>query len=366
MVNRSPVDLLLTVVVPVYAVEGYLYRCLESIRAGLTAEESAAVEVIAIDDDSPDRCGDMLDAYAARHGDLRVVHLPANRGLGLTRNAGLDAARGTYIWFVDSDDWLPAGSVRTVLASLREHLPDVLVVDHLRIHENGRAEVDASSHLLRGVPMPTRLADHPQLLRVQHTAWNKIIRRDYLDRLGLRFLPSWYEDVPFSHPVLIAADRIAVLDRVCYHYCVGRAGAITETRSERHFEVLDQYDRLYDWLESRRPEPWLRAAVFSLMVSHLLVVAGNDGRLHPRQRRAFFRRLVAHYRTYRPAGWLPPAGAQGMRHRLVGLGSYPLWSVARYMYRAAARLQLHGADGAPPVRHDLESTQQSDQRATTA
>lgn len=358
-------DVLLTVVVPVYAVEGYLYQCLESIRAGLNAEESASVEVIAVDDASPDHCGEMLDGYAARHGNLQVVHLSANRGLGLARNAGLDEACGEYVWFVDSDDWLPAGSIRAVLASLREHRPDVLLVDHLRVHENGRLEVDASSPVLRDVATPTRLSDRPQLLRVQHTAWNKVVRRAYLERLGLRFLPGWYEDVPFSHPVLIGAERIAVLDRVCYHYRVGRLGAITATRSERHFEAFDQYDRLYRWLDARRPEPepWLRTALFTLMVNHLLVVAGNDGRLHSRQRRAFFRRLVGHYRRYRPTGWLPPGGAQGLRHRLVGVGSYALWAASRQAYRAAARRRPRDPEPTPQVRPTVAAASQEAQTA---
>ena len=78
----------LSIVVPVFAVEEYLDQCLDSIRAGLTAAERDLVEIIAVDDASPDRCGAMLDAYAKRHGDVRVVHLARNVGLGLARNAG--------------------------------------------------------------------------------------------------------------------------------------------------------------------------------------------------------------------------------------------------------------------------------------
>ncbi|MEV4637711.1 glycosyltransferase [Actinoplanes sp. NPDC049548] len=341
---------LLSVVVPVYRVEGYLYQCLESIRAGLTPEESAAVEVIAVDDASPDGCGTMLDAYADRHGDLRVVHLSHNVGLGLARNAGLAEARGEYVWFVDSDDWLPAGSVRAVLDRLRAERPDVLLVDHLRVHENGRLEPDASS----GVLKDPRLTS---LIKLQHTAWNRIVRRGLLDELDLRFLPGWYEDVPFSNPVLIAADRISVLDRVCYHYRVGRLGAITATRSDRHFEAFDQYDRMLAWVAARDPEPWLRHQLFTLMVNHLLVVAGNDGRLHPARRRAFFRRIVAHYRRYVPADY---PGHPGIKHRLVRLGSYPVYAGLRHAYRIGRR----DPELSPAVRPALASAPQQAQTAT--
>ncbi|WP_412748191.1 glycosyltransferase family 2 protein [Krasilnikovia sp. M28-CT-15] len=349
----SPVEnVLLSIVVPVYAVEGYLYQCLESIRAGLSPAESAGVEVIAVDDASPDTCGTMLDAYAQRHGDLRVVHLEQNVGLGGARNAGLERARGAYVWFVDSDDWLPAGAVRAVLEKLRDTRPDVLLVDHLRVHENGRLEMDASSHLLRGVPDVVTLSDRRDLLGVQHTAWNRIVRVGLLRRLSLRFLPGWYEDVPFTNPVLIAAVRLAVLDRVCYHYRVGRIGAITTTRSDRHFEAFGQYDRLHEWLDEHAVEPWLRRAMFTLMINHLLVVAGNDSRLRPNRRRAFFRRLAAHYRRYRPAGYLPPAGTAGLKHRLVGLNSYVLYAALRQAYRAAGRGRAD-ADSTPAVSPHL-------------
>jgi glycosyltransferase involved in cell wall biosynthesis len=352
-------NVLLTVVVPVYAIDGAVLRqCLDSIRTGLTADESASVEVIAVDDCSPDGCGDLLDAYAARNGGLRVVHLPCNVGLGPARNAGLARAHGEYLWFVDSDDWLPPGSVRAVLDRLRDVRPDVLLVDHLRVHESGRLEPDASSHLLRAVPGTGPLIERRPLLRVQHTAWNRIVRRGHLDELGLCFLPGWYEDVPFSHPVLIGAARIAVLDRVCYHYRVGRAGAITATRSDRHFEAFDQYDRLHEWVADRAPQAWLRAELFALMINHLLVVAGNDSRVHPSRRRAFFRRLAGHYRRYRPAGYLPPAGANGLKHRLAALDAYPLYALLRLAYRWGRRTEM-----TPAVRPHLVSAPRQPQSA---
>jgi glycosyltransferase involved in cell wall biosynthesis len=319
----------LSVVVPVYAVERCLIQCLDSIRAGLTPAENASVEVIAVDDASPDRCGAMLDDYADAHDGLRVIHLPQNVGLGLARNAGLAEATGDYVWFVDSDDWLPAGSVSAVLASLRESRPDVLLIDHLRAHESGRMEADASSHLLAG-PVTTE-----RMLGVQHTAWNRIVARDFLRRNDLRFGPGWYEDVPFSHPVVLAAGRLAALDRVCYHYRIGRPGAITSTRSDRHFEAFEQYDNLQQWMGTREVDPALKIKLFSLMISHLLVVVGNEGRMHPSRRRPFFRRIAELYRRHRPAGYAPPSGSKGLKHRLVALDSYPLYALLRAGYRVS-------------------------------
>jgi glycosyltransferase involved in cell wall biosynthesis len=267
--------------------------------------------------------------YADAHPGVRVIHLRRNVGLGLARNAGLAEATGDYVWFVDSDDWLPEGSVRAVLTGLAASRPEVLLIDHLRAHADGRLEVDASSPLLAG-PVTTE-----RMLGVQHTAWNRIVEREFLQRNRLWFGPGWYEDVPFSHPVVLAADRLATLDRVCYHYRIGRAGAITSTRSDRHFEAFEQYDHLQEWLGNREVDPALKIKLFSLMISHLLVVAGNEGRMHPSRRRPFFHRLAGLYRRHRPAGYLPPGGTKGLKHRLVALDSYPMYALLRSGYRIA-------------------------------
>ncbi|TNH29692.1 glycosyltransferase [Micromonospora orduensis] len=374
MVNEPTHAPLLSIVVPVYGVEAYLYQCLESIRADIPAGESDAVELIAVDDASPDGCGAMLRAYAGRDG-VRVVHLSSNVGLGLARNAGLDVATGRYVWFVDSDDWLPPGSIAAVLDRLRQHQPDVLMLDHLRVHEDGRREVDASSHLLRGVPGVVRLADQPHLLRVQHTAWNKVVRRAFLDELELRFFPGWYEDIPFSHPLLIGAEKISVLDRVCYLYRQGRQGAITSTRSGRHFDAFGQYERLMDWVARKHPDERLQAELFELMISHYLVVVGNDDRLHPHLRRAFFHRVAEHYRRYLPAGGYPaPAGVTGLKHRLVGRGDWLAYSALRQAHRVAGRLRRPGPTASPdggagtdedPNRAHPTTTRDAEPTATT-
>ncbi|MDG4798761.1 glycosyltransferase [Micromonospora sp. WMMD1082] len=347
VIEQTPAPLL-SIVVPVYGVEAYLRQCLDSIHSDIPAGEVASVEVVAVDDASPDRCGELLRGYAAEHPGVRVLHLESNVGLGPARNAGLDVATGRYVWFVDSDDWLPPGTIAAVLERLRADRPDVMMVDHLRVHEGGRREVDASSRLLRGATGVVRLTDRSQLLRVQHTAWNKVVRREFMAELGLRFHPGWYEDIPFSHPLLIGAERISVLDRVCYLYRQGRQGAITSTRSGRHFDSFAQYDRLFAWLRQRHPDGRWHAELFALMVNHFLVVVGNDDRLHPHLRKGFFRRAAAHYRRYLPSGGYPrPGGVAGLKHRLVGRNNYLAYAALRRTHRATARLRSPATPASP-------------------
>jgi hypothetical protein len=327
---------LLSVVVPVYAVERYLPQCLDSLLAGGHPE----VELLAVDDRSPDDSARILREYAARDSRLRVITLPENVGLGRARNAGLAQARGEYVWFVDSDDWVPAGSVGAVLAALTTGKPDVLLLDHDRVFEDGTIELDPSSSVLHGLTGATdgvtNLEENPQLLRLQHTAWNKVVRVELMRSADLTFTTGWYEDYPFSHQVLLLADRIAVLDRICLSYRRGRPGAITTTISDRHVEALDQYARLFIELGAFGPRyERHRDQLFRLMISHLLVIVGNDNRVPDHGRREFFHRIGKLYRQYEPAGFTPPGGATGLKYRLVSRDAYLPYALLRRAQRLA-------------------------------
>ncbi|ASW55268.1 glycosyltransferase family 2 protein [Plantactinospora sp. KBS50] len=341
-------DPLLTVVVPVYGVEPFLRACLDSVLS----DGGADLEVVAVDDASPDGCPGLLDGYARSDPRMTVLHLESNVGLGRARNAGLARAGGEYVWFVDSDDVLPPGSVDAVLSALRAHRPDVLLVDHLRVYDpDGRTETDPSSRVLRDAGAVGPLSAHPHLVEFQHAAWNKVVRRGHLRDRDLRFYPGWYEDCAFSHPLLLGAGTIAVLDRVCYHYRQRVTGGITRTVSERHFDVFDQYERVFGELDriGSAAEPF-RARVFRLMVDHYLVIAGNDQRLPERLRAEFFHRAARHFRRYRPAdGYPAPGGVTGLKHRFLAADAYRAYAALRRAYRLAGATGGAAAAGRPAV-----------------
>lgn len=321
---------LLSVVVPVHQVERYLAACLDSVLA----EAGEQVEVIAVDDASPDSSGALLDGYARRDARVRVVHLATNVGLGRARNVGLDRARGDYVWFVDSDDLLPAGSVPAVTGRLAGSRPDVLVVDYAEVHPDGTVTGGSAGTILGPLPAPGRLARRPELLRLPlaTSACTKLVRREFLTEIDLRFPPGWYEDCAFSYPLLLAAERIDTLDRVSYYYRQRGDGAITKSVSSRHFDVFEQYDRMWSWVGKGHDH--LRPELFRLMIDHLLVIAGNDSRLPPDQRRAFFHRVAQEYRRRLPErGYRVPGGAAGLKHRLVRRDAYLAYAVLRQVRR---------------------------------
>ncbi|WP_341718695.1 bifunctional glycosyltransferase family 2 protein/CDP-glycerol:glycerophosphate glycerophosphotransferase [Micromonospora sp. FIMYZ51] len=318
---------LISFVVPAFRVQGYLRECLDSILGQPVTD----IEVIGVDDCSPDAGGDILAEYAARDDRVRAVRLDHNVGLGPARNAGLDQAVGEYVWFVDGDDWLAPDCLAEVAARLHPTRPDVLLVDHVRAHWDDTVTRSAMDEVFPVPPGPVtfRLVDRPETLELLHTAWNRLIRRQFLVDTGLRFAPGWYEDVSFSYPLLLAADRIGVLDVVCVHYRQRRAGAITRTRGERHFEVFEQWHRVFQEVDRLGAEQ-LRSAVFARMMWHYLTVLGNDDRIAPELRPTFFARVAIEHARFRPpGGHRIPAGVEGLKHRLVAAGRWRTFSALR-------------------------------------
>jgi glycosyltransferase involved in cell wall biosynthesis len=324
----------LSIVVPLYRVEPYLAECLDSILAQATNQ----VEVVAVDDASPDRSGEIAAAYARRDPRVRVLRLPSNGGLGPARNAGLEQARGEYVWFVDSDDRLPPGAVPAVLERLRSTRPEVLIVDHADSYDDGWVGPGLSGPVLADLAGPVRLSDRPELLRLAQSACTKVVRQALLDELELRFSPGWYEDSAFSHPLLMGARRIDGLPRVCYHYVHRAHSGITKTRSPRHFEVFEQYQRLFEMVEKYGYDRF-RPELFRLMIDHYLVIVGNPYRVPPWMRRAFFRRMASDYRMRLPEqGYELPGGVAGLKHRLVRRNAYLAYAVLRAGHRVRVRL----------------------------
>ncbi|MCX4745364.1 glycosyltransferase [Kitasatospora sp. NBC_01287] len=321
---------LLSIILPVHGVEQFLPRCLDSILAG---QESEDVEVIAVDDRSPDGCGAILDDYAARDKRLRVLHLSENQGLGGARIAALPEAHGSYLWCVDSDDWLPEGALDAVLAELRaerdaerageragEPPLDILLTGFTHVYPDGSTEPNPWRHLLAGSPLERpagcTLREHPALLRTVLSVWNKVFRREFLDGLQVSFGRGFYEDLSVTYPALLAARRLRYLDRSCYNYRRGRPGAITATASPKHADVFAQYDAVFAFLDRHPDLADQRTLVFDRTLKQALTVYDSPGLVPAELSRDFFHRIAAHFAAHRPPGYHYPGGVQGVRYRL--------------------------------------------------
>jgi glycosyltransferase involved in cell wall biosynthesis len=345
---------LISVVLPVYGVHQYLTDCLDSILHG---DAGLAIEVIAVDDASPDGCGVLLDRRASTDNRLTVVHLDQTSGPGNARNVGLARATGQYVWFVDGDDLLASGALAAVGAALAAYSPDVLLFDYQNLYPGGSTGPSYGTALLRAAPTGLcTLADAPELIELTMTSWSKVLRRDFLVGLDQPFRNGIHEDVPVTCAALLAG-RLAAMTTVCYCYRRSRRGSFMATTSTGHAAIFASYSEVFDLLAKRVAAadpvatPAVQVAVFERAIWHYTALLqsggiglGRIGRpgLVPRsERRAFFRRMHADFVEHRPAGYRRPHGARGAKFALIERDAYWTYEVLEPVNRL--RIALRGS-----------------------
>ncbi|MFJ4892109.1 CDP-glycerol glycerophosphotransferase family protein [Streptomyces sp. NPDC088788] len=330
-----------SVIVPAFKVQAYLHECLESVLE----QSYPDLELIAVDDCSPDACGAIIDEFAARDARVLAVHLPENVGLGRARNAGIERATGDYLLFLDSDDTLTPDALHAIADRLKETAePDVLVYDYARTYWSGEVRRNQlSAELSEEGPAPFRLDERPGLLRLLMVVWNKAYRREFVEREGLTFPPGYYEDTPWTYPAMMSAESIATLDRVCVHYRQRRHGSILGTSSRKHFDVFAQYDRVFAHVAAHPELERWRPLLFRRMVDHFSTVFVKRDRLPRGARAEFLRKARDHYRRYRVPG--SPAGLRlPLRHALVRFGTHRTYRLLSLLSRTRKRaVRLAGA-----------------------
>ena len=232
----------LSIVVPVYNVEEYLDRCVQSIRNQTFHD----FEIILVDDGSPDRCPEMCDEYARSDERIKVVH-KKNGGLSSARNAGMDAATGRYIGFVDSDDTIEPDMYERMMQCIQEHHTDFVMSDYKRILADGSSflktigirgglyqKADIVKDIYPSLIMGENI-DYGPLLSVWHCLYNL----SFLKNNKIRFDEEvrWSEDNIFSSYVGYLAESFYYLKgQALYHYYQNK-GTITTSFREGAWEV---------------------------------------------------------------------------------------------------------------------------------
>jgi CDP-glycerol glycerophosphotransferase len=326
---------LISVIIPVFEVAEYLPECLDSVLA----QPGPEIEVIAVDDASPDGSAAILDDRAAADPRLRVVHLAVNGGQGPARDAGLALASGEYVWFVDGDDRLADGALAAIGPRLARSHPDVLLIDWVSSYAGGRTVPSPGAGLLARVPAGgCTLADQPRLVDLTMTSWSKLLRREFLAGLDVRFAPGIHEDVLVTCAALLAAKSIEAVDQVCYRYRQDRPGSAMVTTSLGHLAIFAAYERVFSLLDEASAGDAVRTAVFNRAIWHYTTVleargVSGHGLVPPQERRRYFARMHAEFTARRPPGYRFPPGARGLKFRLVAAGSYPPYALLSRLNR---------------------------------
>ncbi len=216
----------LSIIVPVYKVEEYLGECVDS----LLSQTIDDYEIILVDDGSPDNSGKIADEYAAANPDMiRVLHID-NGGQGRARNFALDIAKGDFVGFVDSDDWVTHDMYEKMYTRAAETGADVVVCDFMERFADGRESV-----------LPASLQDN--WLGSAGSSCNKIFRRSLVG--ALRFpVGLWYEDFYFSAVMLLRSKHTEFIAEPLYIYRCGQESTMHNNNAAKNLDMLTIMDML--------------------------------------------------------------------------------------------------------------------------
>ncbi len=211
----------ISIIVPVYNVEQYLSRCVDSILA----QEFTDFELLLVEDGSPDRCGQICDEYARHDARIRVFHKP-NGGVSSARNVGIKEARGDYFWFVDSDDYVLTGSFDIIFKAVQTEEADVYEFAFNR--DNKKCSLANESFSLHCNDRIIRF----YLRSPKFHLWNKIFSKKIINEVFFIEGIAIGEDFLFNLSVFNKSKSFIYIDRPIYQYFDNRDGSAMSTVSE--------------------------------------------------------------------------------------------------------------------------------------
>lgn len=225
---------LISVIIPVYNTEKYLRQCVDSVLA----QTYQNLEIILVDDGSTDDSGKICDAYCKQNEKVRVIH-QGNKGLSATRNIGFDYAKGEYIYFLDSDDWLLESALEKLVSAIERRNCDFAFCEAYAMEEStGRISVGQYSyHRDYGVGPAKAFFEEMLRYREFHTQQSLFLyRKNIIDRFHLRFLEGFvYEDCLFAYQIFLKSNEIVHVHELLYNRRYRRGSIMTSRYTKKKF-----------------------------------------------------------------------------------------------------------------------------------
>lgn len=243
-------DKKVSIIVPVYNVENYLERCLNS----LIEQTYPEIEIILVDDGSRDRSGVMCDEYKAKDNRIKVIH-KENGGLSSARNTGMQNASGEFLLFVDSDDYLDCQAVEILMGKAIQYTADIVegntyLLDSLDEKKSYVSNNIKTDYVYNGREYAIeRINNHCFYAAV----WLKLYRKKYLEDINARFeIGRLHEDELWNPQVVIPAERIVYVDYKFYYYDISRPSSIMNNFAEKNiiatmtncYDLANAYDKM--------------------------------------------------------------------------------------------------------------------------
>ena len=240
---------LVSIVVPVYKVEKYLSRCVDS----LINQTYQNIEIILVDDGSPDKCGEICEKYAEIDNRIKVIH-KENGGLSDARNAGIDIATGKYITFVDSDDYVSKNMIVNLMRGIKEGNTEISCIRFIMCPDSG---VDRLSET-KNATFDTYIKEDflEKMLyqeEIDNSAWGKLYNRDLFE--GVRYPKGkLYEDLATTYKLLHKTDRVAVSHSDDYYYVQQENSIMHMNFNPSKMDAIENMSEWYGFIEKNYPK----------------------------------------------------------------------------------------------------------------
>ncbi len=246
----------LSVVVPVYNVEKYIDKCLDS----LVKQDVKDYEIIVVNDGTKDDSQKIIDEYVKKYPDIVKSYIKENGGLSDARNYGIAKASGEYITFLDSDDYIEPNTYKNMLdIAYKDNLD--LVVSDLEYYHWG-SNPNRSNLIKEGI---NRVSDDDlkNLFLSPLFSWNKIYKKELFDKLDCKYpVGLWYEDIPVTLKFFSSVDKVGYYNHVSYHYLQRSTSILGSSYNDKMYDIFvifenvikdfkdrNVYDKYYDELE---------------------------------------------------------------------------------------------------------------------
>lgn len=233
---------LISVIVPIYKVEAYLDKCVESI----VNQTYRNLEIILVDDGSPDKCPEMCDTWAKKDSRIKVIHKP-NGGLSDARNAGMEIASGEYIAFVDSDDFVDKHYAEFLHKAIIENKVKMSACDYILFYEQDSVAEDIYFGNVCVSSSEEAIGDILNNRKVRAVAWNKMYHKDLLKNEHFP-VGKFHEDEFFTYRIIHKAENLAYVESKLYYY-LQRQGSIMSSFNIKHLDAMDAGLERLDFLK---------------------------------------------------------------------------------------------------------------------
>ena len=252
----------LSIIVPVYGVEKYIDKCLNS----LVKQSLKEIEVIVVNDGTKDNSQKIVDKYVKKYPDKIKSYITENGGQGSARNYGLKKASGEYIGYVDSDDFVEKDMYKKLYNKAKENNYDIVVCGNYNVSEDYQNKnIDAFINNYN--------TDLENIFFGKMAVWNKIYKRDILIKNKLEFKEKvWYEDLAFTLKAIMNSNTFAFIDEPLYDYLIREGSTMNNSNVQRNLEILDAFNDILSYIQHNKKEEYFSKIEF-LAIDHIYISA---------------------------------------------------------------------------------------------